>query len=305
MELCTGFGNTGYYENCDSNFKVMRGMFIVPTYDATGAKNVVPAGTLVDGAYLTARLNDTDPTKRWYPLMHIEAANSERADPTVFTNPSGAIEFVKNGVKNVSFELRRRGSEFKGQIEACPCSELSFFAVDLDGKLRGLITGVDTVSDFFPVPIQPSSFYSKLVDAVEENPEHLTVNFQYELTVKDSLLRTYPTNLVTTDLSSAKGLYDVYMDVSNVSTTGFTASLRTIYTDGSKYRPTGLVAGDFALYNVTASASITITSVSETSPGVYVFVIPTTPTASIKKLTPTKPTFDFTPVINNTFTTGA
>lgn len=305
MELCTGFGNTGYYENCDSNFKVMRGMFIVPTYDSTGAKNAIPAGTVIDGTYLTARLNDTDATKRWYPLMHIEAANSERGDAVVFTNPSGAIEFVKNGVKNVSFELRRRGSEFKGQIEACPCSELSFFALDLDGKLRGLITGIDTVSDFFPVPIQPSSFYSKLVDAVEENPEHLLVNFQYELTVKDSLLRTYPTNLVTTDLSAAKGLYDVYMDVSNVTTTGFTASLRTIYTDGSKYRPTGLVAGDFALYNVTDASAIVITSVTESSPGVYDFVIPTTTTSKVKRLTPTKPSFDFTPVVNNTFTTGA
>lgn len=304
MEECNGFGNTGYYQNCDSNFKVMRGLFIVPTFDADGVKNSVPAGTLIDSDFLSGKLNETDPLLRWYPLMPLESAVSERADPTLFTNPSGAIEFVKDGVKNLSFELRQRGSEFKGQIESCPCSELSFFAIDLTGRLRGLITGLDEISDFFPVPIQPGSFYSKLVDATEENPEHLTVNFQYELTVKDSLLRVYPENLTTASLLSAKGLYDVFMDISGVTTTAFTAGLRTIYTDGSLRRPTGLLVGDFDLYDVTTAADIVITSVTETSPGIYHFVIPTTTTSNVKRLTPTKIGFDFTNVIANTFTTS-
>lgn len=303
-EECTGFGNTGFYENCDSNFKVMRGLFIVPTYDATGARNKIAAGTLVDAAYLSARLSDTDKLKRWYPLMPIEAATSDRQDPVTFANPSGSIEFVKQGVKNFNAEIRRRGAEFKGQIDACECNALSFFAVDIDGKLRGMITTLDAVSDFYPIAIQPGSFNSKLVDATEENPEHLMFNFQYELSVKDSLLRVYPTNLSTANYLLAKGLYDVFMDVSSVTTTGFVASLRTIYTDGDKFRPTGLLVGDFALYNESDELAIVITSVTENDPGVYTFVMPANPTTEIKKLTPTKAGFDFAKVVANTFTDG-
>ncbi len=301
MESCSGFGNTGYYQNCDSNFKVMRGLIVVPTYDNDGVKNKIPAGTLLDAEYLTARLNDTDKSKRWYPIPQLEAATGERADPTLFTNPSGAIEFVKDGVKNLTFELRRRGAEFKGQIEACECNELSFFAIDIDGRIRGLIEVVDGEDpDFFPIPIQPGSFYSKLVDATEDNPEHLIVNFQIEITVKDSLLRIYPSTLTTADLLGARGLFDVYSNITDISTTGFTADLRTIYTNGDKFKPEGLLAADFVLYNVTDSAPVVITSATETSAGVYDFVFAAQAPAEVLRLTPTKSGFDFAPVVANT-----
>jgi hypothetical protein len=301
MEACNGFGNTGFYQNCDSNFKVMRGLFVVPTYDGDGVKNKIAAGTAIDAAYLTARLNDADKTKRWYPIMQLENTTEERGDPTLFTNPSGAVEFVKDGVKTFASELRRRGAEFKGQIESCECNELSFFAIDIDGRLRGLIETVEDGSpDFFPIPIQPGSFYSKLAGATEENPEHITFSFQYELTVKDSLLRIYPTSLTTADLLNAKGLYDVYSTISDIAVTGFKADLRTLYTDGDKYRPTGLVAGDFALYNVTDAGAVVITSATETEPGVYTFVFAGQTVADVLRLTPTKNGFDFTAVVENT-----
>jgi hypothetical protein len=303
MESCNGFGNTGYYQNCDSNFKVMRTLFIVPTFDSDGVKNKIAAGTAIDAAFITARLNDTDKSQRWYPIPQIEAATGERTDPTLFTNPSGDIEFVKDGVKTVAMELRRRGAEFKGQIETCECNELSFFAVDIDGRLRGLIEDkTDGSPDFLPIPIQPGSFYSKLVDATEENPEHLMVNFQWEITVKDSLLRIYPTSLTTGDLLAARGLYDVFAEYDDEATTGFEASLRTIYTDGDNFRPTGLVAGDFALYNVTDSLSVAITSATETSNWVYVFVFAAQTSGDVLRLTPTKNGYDFAKVVTSLIT---
>jgi hypothetical protein len=288
MESCNGFGNTGYYQNCDSNFKVMRGLIIVPKFNADGERNKIAAGTEITEAALTALLNNADKTVRWYPIPEIEAATGERTDPTLFTNPSGAIEFVKDGVKTLQFELRRRGSEFKGQIESCECNELAFYAIDIDGRIRGLIETVEDGSpDLYPIPIQPGSFYSKLVD------------FQIGITVQDSLLRIYPSSLTTADMLAARGLYDVYVDYSDISQTGFTATLRTIYSDGERFRPEGLVAADFALYNDTDSLAVVITTVTETSPGVYVFVIPSQTVADSMTLTPTKNGFDFAEVIDS------
>lgn len=301
MEDCTtAFGNTGAYEKC-SSFKATRGYYIVPVFADDGTENKIPAGTELTEAFLTSQLSNTDSSKRWYPLINAEAVASERGDDKYYDYPSGAREFIAQGIKNVTFELRQRGPEFLGQIKTCACEELAFFAIDLEGNLRGSILGVDEVSDFYPTKIQPATFSPNLIEATEDAPERLKVQFQVEINEKDDLLRVYPKSLVTAKLLKAKGLYDVYMDVSNITATGFTASLRTIYTDGDKFRPTGLVAGDFALYNKTDSVAITITTVAESSPGVYVFVHPTTVTSKVRRLTPTKPTFDFSKVVANTF----
>ncbi len=302
-EICSGFGNTGYYENCESNFKVMRGIIFTPTFDGSGVLNKVAAGTEIDEDYLSDQINEADPLKRWYPVMGIEAVAAERADPILFTNPSGAIEFVKDGVKTVNFEVRRLGSEYLGVLKACGCSKTSFFSIDADNKIRGKITAVNVASDFYPVKMQPGSFYSKLIDATEENPEHILVSFQYGITEKDENLRVYPTSLTTADFLGSIGLIDVYSAYTVVTTTGFVADLTTRFTDGDEFKPEGLLVGDFAL---TADGTpVVITSVAENTPGKYTFVIPTTLTTKVKVLTPTKDGYDFKNVVANSFTVGA
>lgn len=298
----TGFGNTGTYPAC-TGFKAIRGCIVVPTTATDGTPNVIPQGTVIDDAYLAERLNDVDPSKRWYPLGGTEAATSVREDPTYFTNPSGALEFVKQGIRKLEFQLRQKGSEFLGQIKPCSCDQLSFFAIDIDGNIRGLISQIPA-TDFYPTPIQPASFYASLVDATETEPEHLAVQFQYQLNVDDSLLRLYPSQLIQTQLLNAVGLIDAFVAFSNMTTTGFKAALTTLYSNGTnKYNVTGLLVGAFALYDVTASAAITITSVVESAPGsgIYTFVIPTTATGHVLKLTPTSAGFDFKNVIATTF----
>ncbi len=306
-DCITGFGNTGFYETCDSNFKVMRGAFIMNTTDDDGDFNLIPYGTEIDQAYLDARVNDPDPSTRWYPVMNVEEAASTRADPTVYTAGSGAIEIVKQGPRDLSFEIRNRGAEYLGQIKACSCESLSFFAVDAEGKLRGkILDKTNPESDLYPIKIQPNSFNSSLIVATEDNPEHLLVTWQYGLQEKDELLRVYPSGLVSADLLGAKGLIDVFLTVTGVTTTGFTAKLSTLYSTNvggvEKFNVSGLVTADFDLYNVTDAAPIVITSATESTPGTYVFVIPTTPTSEIKRLTPDKLGFDFGQVVAKTFT---
>lgn len=306
-DCLTGFGNTGFYETCDSNFKVMRGAFILKMEDDDGDLNFIPFGTEIDQAYLDARVNDPDPSTRWYPVMNIEEAASTRAEPTVYTAGSGAKEIVKQGARDLSFEIRNRGAEYLGQIKACSCEALAFYAVDSDGKLRGkILDKTDPTPDLYPIKIQPNSFDSQLILATEDNPEHLLVTWQYGLTEKDELLRVYPSGKVSAALLDAKGLIDAFLTVTSVTTTSFTAKLTTLYSTNiagvDKFNVSGLVAADFDLYNVTDAAPIVITSVTETSPGTYDFVIPTTPTAEVKRLTPDKLGFDFGLVVAKTFT---
>jgi len=100
-EICSGLGNTGFYKNCDINFKLLRGIFLLNTYAEDGTENKIAAGTEINEAYLTARLNDTDKTKRWYPLMDLEQIAGERAETEFFTNDSGAREKIRQAVRSV------------------------------------------------------------------------------------------------------------------------------------------------------------------------------------------------------------
>jgi len=194
----------------------------------------------------------------------------------------------------------------KGQIQSCACDSVSFYAVDIERNLRGMIKEFGAPDqDLYPIKIQDESLEAMLVQAANDNPDHLRVSFQYDVNEKDELQRIYPGNLTIADLLRAKGLIDVFSAYSDVTTTGFTVKLKTLYSQGEKYNVPGLLIGDFDLYNETDAAAITITSVTEVSPGEYDFVISTTPTSDVKRLTPTKTGFDFTKVVENTFTTGA
>ena len=307
-ECLTGIGNTGFLKACGSQFKDVAGMIIVPTFADDGTENKIDADEVLDDAFLTARINETDPSKRWYPLATpFNAFESTRADPTYVELDNGSREFVKQGARTVNFQVRGQSTIYLGQIKACPCDKLSFYLIDSAGKLMGIVKSKED-QDLYPIKMQPSSLYSAYIFATAADNEYLTVSFQFELGEDDSLLRVYNDSLVEGNLKGLKGLLDVYPTFTNVTTGGFTVKLATLFTQGNKYNVSGLVAADFALYNVTDSASIAITSVAEvinangSGSGTYNFVIATTPTPEVKRLTPTKAGFDFAPVIAKTFT---
>lgn len=307
-DCLNGIGNTGFLKACGSNFKDVAGMIIVPTFGDDGVEYKIAAGEVLDDAFLTAQINETDPSKRWYPLATpFNAFESTRADPTYDELDNGSREFVRQGARTVNFQVRGQSTIYLGQIKACPCDELSFYLVDSSGKLMGIVKSKDSL-DLYPIKMQPSSLYSAYIFATPNSNEYLTVSFQFALAEDDSLLRVYNDSLVEGSLLALKGLLDVYPTFSNVTTGGFTVKLATLFTQGNKYNVSGLVAADFALYNVTDSAAISITSSTEvinadgSGSGTYNIVHATTPTAEVKRLTPTKAGFDFAPVIAKTFT---
>jgi hypothetical protein len=77
------------------------------------------------------------------------------------------------------------------------------------------------------------------------------------------------------DFGTLEGLIDANIALSSITTTGFVATITTDYgtalTDG---KVKGQLSADFSLYNDTDSASIPITTVTETADGVYTFVMP-------------------------------
>jgi hypothetical protein len=84
---------------------------------------------------------------------------------------------------------------------------------------------------------------------------------------------------------------------SSISTTGFEAVLFNEYGLRKSLKDVGLVIGDFSLYNDTTAASVTITSVTESPDGTYTFVIPLQTSADSMTLTPSKDGRDYADVV--------
>ena len=298
MALCKcdnlGLGNTGL-PNCQPLMGVDTLPILVPTYDSTGVKNTVPSGTVVDQAYIDAQINHADASKRWYPLVKIENATSERADAITETSAGGTNARIKSGIRTESFEIWKQSPTLISKLEEAQCTDFSIFVVDSEGSLVGMC--LDASGDLFPVRIDKNTLDVKYVKATDTTVAKLVLSYQWLEVEKDSNLSMIASDEITGDLLSAKGLLDINVVYSAQSLTGFVATLSTEYgSKSNKVKDSGLLLADFSLFNVTQASSVTITSVTEVS-GVYTFVIPAQTSADVLTLTPTKAGRDYTNVV--------
>ncbi len=303
MALCKcenlGLGNTGL-PNCQPLMGVDSKIIMVPTINSDGVKNSYDASVELSQAVLDALINEADASKRWYPLPKMENQTSDRADSVTETSASGTIARVKSGVRTETLELWSQSPTLLRALEEAKCSDFSIFVIDDSGNLIGMC--LDDTTNLYPVRIDKGSLDYKYVKATNTTVGKVQLSYQWLEIEKDSNLSMMTADTVTADAAGSTGLLDVNATYTAITTDGFTATLETIYgAKGALIKDQGLEVGDFALYNVTQDASITITSVTETA-GVYVFVIPTQTSADVLRLTPTQNGRDYSAVVTNTIT---
>lgn len=275
----SSLSNTGR-PNCVPIFMAAYGIFAVPTYDSEGNLNSIDLEDDIDEAYLTARLNDTDATKRWYPIMELKNVTSDRSDPIYETFPDNSKAFVQDGVRTFSAEVRGIGAgpEFKQKLDSLRCSPVSIFVIDKNGSIRGIVDK-DSEAFLYPIKTDPNTWLTKLIPGTDTTNEHLLMNFDWAQSEDDALLRMIDSGDMEANLLGARGLVDVNIVVGAITTT--TVVITLSYDYGSlknKLPDSGLVANDFVsfdggalakVYNSTDDADIAITSVVENPNGTY------------------------------------
>jgi hypothetical protein len=294
-----GLGNTGL-PNCAPIASVIKKIILVPTFDSTGARNYIDLTDTLNEAYLTAAINDTDSSSRWFPLPIIENVTSERAESSFEEAPSGRRAFIKQGTRTLTGEIWEAYPQLLGKIKASRCVDVSAFIVDYDGN----IVGISNISEnrLYPIKLDKQSIDANLIFATDSTKQKLSLTFAWDDSEKDEeVYMLVADEDFTFDALAAKGLLDIYSEYSSISTTGFVAELYGQYgSRKSLITDSGLVAIDFTLYNVTTSAAIVITSVTESPDGTYTFVIPAQTSADVLRLTPSKNGRDYTNVVSNT-----
>lgn len=295
--------NTG--SACTPIMQVTKQLILVPKYDNDGDRNKVLFTDVLNQAYFTALINQADPTKRWYPLPELKNIEDVRGDNIIETFEDQSSVFIQEGARTFSgLMIASIGSgagsaQLKGKIESFRCTEFGAYHIDKNGNLIGSLT--EDGLGLYPIDIDPQSLSAMLMKTTDTTIQKLNIRFNYSTLECDENLRMIAASeLGGANLLGLRGLITVYPEYSNIDNTTFTAKL---YTDfGTPANPVvvkGLVAADFALFNVDDNASVTIVSVTESPDGTYVFTFASQDNGEELRLTPTKNGYDFNPVVTD------
>lgn len=299
--------NTGV--GCDIIFKDTRGLIGVPLYANDGTRNYIDLTTVTfNQAYVDALVNQADPSKRWFPIPNndgLKDVAQTRGDSVFKTFTDGSKQFVRKGIKNFMGFITGLFATpvLVGKLEQLKCVSggFGFYKVDRDGNLIGAIS--DDGTKLYPIKIDPESFEALFMEPAPEDVAMIRVQFDFAQTELDQSLKMIAcTEMNGVNLLLLRGLIDVCVEISNLSTSGFRATLYTEF--GTALDPTkdqGLVAGDFTIENVTQSTDIgfqgTGGDFEEVEPGVYDFTFDTAdqPTPGDElRLVPVKAGRDYT-----------
>jgi hypothetical protein len=271
---CDGFlGNTGTpsKQRAVSDSAIL---IAVPLVADDGTKNQISKSDVIDQAYIDAKINNTDPSKRWYPIGQFTNVTDERADPATESFSDGSSAIVQQGVRTYNGWLVGYAPNYIAQLDSFKCQEFGIFGVDSCGGLTGSISKDGLFLN--PIRVNNASWNpGQYVKGSDSAAAKVTLSFEFSQLEKDKFLRQIVESEMTADLLAIEGLRDVNATISGESTTGFVAALTLPYDEFlNDVDFTGLVVGDFDLFNITDNAAVVITSTTEAPEGTYTFVIP-------------------------------
>jgi hypothetical protein len=298
--------NTGF--GCTPIMEVVEKFIEVSYFKGDGTINEIDLTDTFNLAYFTALVNDADETLRWYPLPFVKNMVDERADSDFESFDDKTRIERQVGIRSVKTIITTLGNnagavspQMVGKINDKKCKVSGLFGVTKSKQLVG-----EMINDGYlaPIRIDNGSLMAILVKTGSGAiTQKINLGFDWHIDVQDERLRTLEADEMTTDISLLNGLLDVTSVYSAIGQTSFKATLKTIF--GTFVNPLlveGLVAGDMALYNITDSANVTITSAVEAPDGTYTISYATQTVADVLRLTITKDGFDFTAVTANTIT---
>jgi hypothetical protein len=286
----SSLGNLGN-PSCDTLQSVTKKIIYVPIYNSLGVRNAILKTDILNESYVSAKINHADESVRWYPSPTIENVEDTKAEAIFESLNSGANIFIQEGVRTFTGVHVKQSATFLGKLKSGKCVSFGVYLIDNDGNLTGSISTDGT--KLYPIMVDKDTFQPTLIKATDTTVAKVQVSFEFSRIERDENLKMITANdFVGVDLLSLNGLLDGYVAISDDTTTSVTATITTSY--GSFTSPIkieGLLLADFTLFNVTDNAAVTITSVTETSAGVYVLEFAAQSAADSMRLTVAKTGF--------------
>lgn len=248
-----------------------------------GTSNQIAKSDTIDDAFVTAKLNNVDPSKRWFPIGPFTNVTDERADAATETFSDGSSSVVQQGVRTYTGWLNGYAPNYISQLDSFKCIDFGIYAIDGCGNLIGSLSADGLYLN--PIRVNKGSWNPTYVKATDTVSAKVQLSFEFSQLEKDKKLRQILESEMTADLTAIEGLRTISASVSGITTTGFVAALTLPFDDFKEaVKVEGWVLADFDLYNTTTAASIVITTVTESPDGTYTFVIPAQTSADVLRL---------------------
>jgi len=282
-----GLSNTGR-PNCVPIQSVTSKLIMVPIKANDGTLNSIDLSAPLP--VWSTLINQTDASKRWFPLPVFENVELPKADTTFEEANSGRMVYIRQGKRSFSGELWAEDSSptLLGKLQTNRCVEFGVFIVDVNGNLVGSKVG----TKLFPIPVDNPSFDPKLMFATDTTTQKIMVTFDFDRLFDESTMYMITPTEATQNFNELEGLLDVVM--TNVSFTSTTRVFKAELNYGTALNPIkfkGGVLADFTLTNNSTGTPIVITSVVENPVqlGTYTltapaFVVGTSYTIKVVKL---------------------
>lgn len=303
MEACTcdyTLGNLGV-PGCKSIFQVPHKFVFTSYYKSDGTINELDLSGDLDSTQFNALVNQSDSNLKWFPTPDIELNSITRGENVYETLPSGKKVYIKEGELDISFAIVEVDPVFLGKLKGMGCKQIGIFEITRSKDLVGMKGSSST--KLAPIKMDSETFSALFERMTYDASQKVQVKMQYDSSMRDEDLRMVKYSEMSYDLHNLNGLIDIIgATPTNISTTSFKMKMNTLY--GSPINPfkvKGLVAGDFALYNLTDSASVTISTCTESN-GEYTFTFTAQTSADVLRLSCTADGFDDTTLETVTIT---
>ena len=248
--------NTGYLGQ--QLFGIKTSKFIVPILASDGTRNGLDLTAQDLGAELLGKVNNADPSKRWYPLHEIKNFIPEQEDTQFATTNGGENFFLRKGIKSDSYELWGQSAQLYAKIEQF-CFDFGIVEVDECGNVRGYKES-PTATMLYPRPVTTQSWDARYMDAEDANVARIMVTYQFKKTDTHAKLWLVPSNAFgANNPLNLKGLVDVIVEATPLTATTIQLDVKGTFGDALNLRPIqGLVSGDTTVLNVTTGSAVTV-----------------------------------------------
>lgn len=303
-------GNTGN-NTCEKLHKARAITWLMFMEDGDGNANSIDPATFNQAA-LVAAINHADPLKRIYPVRDNKTITSVRADGDSQEFDDKTANYFDNGTRTVSMLVNKATVVLYKNTKNLVCggNRMGEIVIQKNGNIAGENYGTDDL--IYPREIYTSSAKVTWLEPGENIMQGFNMTYQYDPSVLDENIALF--DIEGTDLQTlrAEGLYNVYSEISGISTTGATIALFLEDAQvGKRYPVTGLVTADFVssvggatgkIYNQTDALDVTVTATETATPGTYTLAWVAQTLADVLVPFAKKNKYDFTPIKTNTIT---
>jgi hypothetical protein len=263
-----GLGNTGR-PGCVPIQSVTSKLIMVPLTANDGTLNGIDLSAPLPT--WNSLVNETDESKRWFPLPAFENVELPKAESQFEEANSGRMAFLREGKRSFTGELWGEDSTptLLGKMKAGRCVNFGVYVVDVTGNLIG-----SKVNGYlYPIPVDNQSWNPTFMFATDSTVQKIMLTFDFDRLFDDSTMYMITATEAGIDFNTLNGLIDVNLLVASQVTT-VSVTLDATFDYGTALNPillqgvTGLT--DWSIYDVTNAVSFgNPTAVSELPAGTY------------------------------------